>query len=270
MEKYKDIREALKKEGKIIGFQHNNLRIGLDKTTRKHVSSEAVKDAREDAIPVKLYFAQWSVDEGYEPLGEPGTYSPNYFQVPLIVPANPSYPSYTPEFTGVHDAVLMDVILNATPTVSAVSCSGDTLPLPDGNGVPDWLEGLLFSDGTTSNRYDSVGEYSQPYQKPDGHTYIDYTGSDWMYILGSPTGPDADHPGLLPYPPDPNNPGISPHPSPYPWKRLDEFTVAELVSGYQSSFTLSYETQSFSFRVDSSEVNGETVHTLTLHSVKVR
>jgi hypothetical protein len=243
MEKYKDIRAALKKEGKIVGFHHNNIHIGLKKSARNAVHVE--KDA--DSL-VKLYLAKrFESDTDYVVLE---TAAPTWFSDPyeLSVPAGATLldfiKDYVPDDGNSHGTAAESYVTNVITTGS-------------------WLEGFKFHDSVAPLYY-SQAEYSEPYEKEDGHWYMTYEGKDWMYFCGSPSAP-------VDFVPWPDDPFIEPdpHPSPYPPLTLDQFLASRLAGdGYGNQFTLSYEEMWIEFQVSSGTVDGEPVHTLIKKEVK--
>jgi hypothetical protein len=274
-------------EGKIVGFRHNNLWIGDPAQAPKLAAPKlaalsTVRAEGELDYEINLYLTQinWDLStvlQAYGPLGAqfnpPSIYTPDYFTTPYTTMIDMFVPDYIedPEpDVDVHQATLMDVIIQANavnlpvpdplipPYITDLDVSTDSQPQK--NTIPDWLIGFSFHNSAAledPTRYFSNSTYGPIYEKEDGHLYIDYTGSDWLYFIGTP------HNGGRPF-------GYSgTHRSPYPKLRLDEFPVGAVPCVESSpnvydtrNFTLSYETQSFTFRVDSATVDGETVHTL--------
>jgi hypothetical protein len=280
-------------EGKIIGFRHNNLWIG-DPAHAKKIEAPKLAVAKAAALStaraegdldyeINLYLTQinWDLPSSlwaYGPLGAqlnpPVTYTPDYFSTPyttmidMFVPDYEERECFSPHFT--HQATLMDVIVQANAVNLPVPVPPDPLiapyitnlqytsdSQPQKNTIYDYLVGFSFHNSALSDAtlYYSNSTYSDPRQEPDGHWYIDYTGSDWLYFIGTPQSQPFAYSGT--------------HGSAYPKLRLDEFPVGAvpLVQNGEGdydarNFTLSYETQSFTFRVDSATVDGETVHTL--------
>jgi hypothetical protein len=281
-------------EGKIIGFRHNNLWIGDPDQAKKIEAPKAavlkaadlltVRAEGEEEYDINLYLMQINRDDTTPtpgPLQPPPPdlpYNPDYFTTPLFMKIKMFVPDYEPGIecisTNTHQATLMDVIkyavdptpAQATPPnpawtdptfthISALRVTSDSQPQI--NTIPDWLDGFSFFNSAIEDptKFYSDSTYGPIYQKPDGHYYIDYTGSDWLYFIGTPQSQPFYYSGT--------------HGSPYPKLRLDEFPVGAVpcVEGDEDvydvrNFTLSYETQSFTFRVDSATVDGETVHTL--------
>jgi hypothetical protein len=278
----KDIHEALK--GKIVGFRHNNIKIG-DKGVR--VMAKPVKKASRGENDVAVYFhlcernrgGQYANPNDYLDLGHwvksyNGTawdfngvkedYNPNYYgDLPTPAPV-PSFPVTPPYALSVPvETSLMEIILSLDeavhPSISPLSyisdvrTTGDTEPL----GIPDWLEGLRFHGSDVNDPYWEFvdhGEYTWHYDENNNLVGGNWTGSSWMYFIGAPALPDPTY--------------NTDHGSPYPGLRLDEFT-AEMLYGEDVSvdnhgkFALSYEAMSFDFDARSETIGGELVHTLT-------
>lgn len=262
MGKGKKIREILK-EGRIIGYRHNNLHIGGDKGAPIAAKPRAaVRDAGElPTMDVTVYFAEWD-----RTVPTPPPEYPPY----LALHPYTAFPYY--QFTGADqfavDIPLMTVVqdlvgkaLNpaiSTPeppdppvigTVTAVSVSSDSNAESNGqlNGVPDWLMGITIT-GSNGVEYEYINDDDDSYTfNPDGT--ITWSGTAWMYFIGTPkvpiSGSDAGHSGSQ---------GAF-----YPSLRLDEYPVGALPG---ASFTLSWEKTSFTFEVQSATEKGELVHRL--------
>jgi hypothetical protein len=272
----KNIRELLP-EGKIIGFQHNNLWFGeKPKTVPAASLKRAAKSVREDAdnYDINLYLAYLDRDtapDDFVPLpkivGQP-PYTEDYYTTPLSLTIDMFVDDYVHDWddpsivydrscvgTTDHQATLMDVIIlafeKAGSFITDLDLTSDTQPQE--NTIPDWLQGFSFHDSATyeQNRFYSDYEMSDPYEI-DGHLYVDYTGWDWMYFIGTPQSQPFNYVGAL-----------SVHGSPFPKLRLDEFPVGAVpIDENGRNFTLVYVKQTQTFQLTSETVNGETVHTL--------
>jgi hypothetical protein len=268
-------------EGKIIGFQHNNLWFG-DPADRpaptvggKGSKTKAALREGEDDYDYNVYLAYLDREAdppvGYTQL--PGITGDEYFTEPYADNIDMFVLDCTHDWddpsivydrscvgTTTHQATLMDVLIKMfndsgasdPPYISELDLTSDTLPQQ--NTLPDWLESLYFKGVSFPRDSDITG----PYTDDDG-TYYLYTGKDWLYFIGSPKDYDLGY-----------TPAGTLHGSPYPKLRLDEFPVGALpllpfgdpATKDIREFTLSYESQSYKIYVRSETVGGETVHTL--------
>jgi hypothetical protein len=260
------LREVLK-EGKIVGFRHNNVHIGDKLNLQRFSPVKRKKVTRDDNVDVNLYLCAWNMPPVDDPDPETTDYvalqnwnrtwdadNQQWVYNSTAAPYDPSYYS-SPYAVSVPSAItLMDLITtylgnssSAAPYISSIEATDS------------WLIGFKFHDSDGVDFYDTDWYYDTTGIGDGGYSWIDddtmkWSGGSWMYFLGNP---DAQ----INYIPDPDNP--DPHPSPYPDLLLSQFTVSDLVGAYGGAFTLSYEMLSVTFDVSTKVVNGETVHTLT-------
>jgi hypothetical protein len=198
-------------------------------------------------------------------------------KIRMFVPDYEERECFDPEHT--HQATLMDVIINSenpTPaeadppepawtdptetTITALSVTSDFQP--QRNTIADWLQGFTFGDDPPYP-YMPASEIDGPYTDDDG-MYVNYTGSDWLYFIGTP----QDQPFVYSFAYSGSN---FLHGWPYPKLRLDEFAVGAVPCVDSSpgvpdtrNFTLSYETRTDKIYFRSETIDGETVHTLII------
>ena len=271
----KSIRELLP-DGKIIGFQWNNKWFGDPAdapaaATAVPSAAPSVRSEGSDEYDIHLYLTKINWDDASPAYVSLGAYATDFYTTPLFEKIAMFVPDYVDLGTGTdtHQATLMDVIIYAqdpTPTqadppnpawtdpkitnitFTATSTTSDTQPQK--NSIPDWLRGFQFY----VDDYFPTSVIDGPYTDDDG-TYVNYTGSDWLYFIGTPKSRPFAYSGT--------------HGSAYPKLRLDEFCVGavpcvESTEGVfdKRNFTLSYETRTDKIYFRTETVDGETVHTL--------
>jgi hypothetical protein len=231
----KRLEEALK--GRIVGFSHNNFRIGtVESVAPKVKSAEPAEN-----VTVNAYLARW------DRVGEdPENPSPD----PAIVPPYPKindsstdwFPTSPYTVTVPGDTTLMEIFLAAGGVASSNVTNIQTITGTGTPTNPDWLEGFRFH-GTL---YAKTDDYIW---KEDGNGNI--TGGIWfgwapMYFIGTPLAYDSTYVGF--------------HGTAYPDLRLNQFEAKDLPL---NNFTISYENTYYEFDVRTESVKGERVHTLT-------
>jgi hypothetical protein len=282
----KTFREALP-EGRIVGFQWNNKWFGDPADAPEpgaaiKAALPTVKSEGSDEYDIHLYLTaiNWDVDPtSYKSISSAfpdldPLFDPDYFMTPLFMKIAMFVPDYSPGIscitTDTHQATLMDVIILAqdptptqydppnpawtdptTTTITAVMMTSDTNPQQ--NTIGDFLQGFTLQGKAIM----PTSVISQPAQDEDGNWYVDYTGSDWLYFIGTPASRPFYYSGT--------------HGSPYPKLRLDEFCVGAVpcMEGepgvYDTrNFTLSYETRTDRIYFRTETIDGETVHTLII------
>jgi hypothetical protein len=223
--------------------------------------------AKSHNYAINVFLAKWDHNDpetGYEALGN---YTDDYFSTGYSMIINMFVPDYNlppaeeedPEVVStktvndppplVHQATLMDVLMQANgnnyevaPHITDLSHSGDSNPQL--NTIPDWLLGFKFHNVGYFHTSTTTGPDSD-----ENGTYVTYSGSDWMYFIGTPQNPVPDYVGT--------------HGSAYPKLRLDEFPVGAVpkINGARS-VTFCYETMSENIYFETTTTSGETVHTL--------
>jgi hypothetical protein len=240
MATHKHIREILK-DGRIIGHRHNNLLIGEAKGPRGERKALTPRTGGENDVEITVYLAQrdWgdkdleppAPDTGYFPLGDGNPPTPPVGDL--------DYPKYT--VTVPPGASLMEVITNANYLAEETFTPGNVFfHDPHKSEGGEWFLGFTdyYSESTDDN-----------YTYNEDET-ITWEGTDWMYFIGTPNNPICTYNGE--------------HGKAYPNDTLDVFTVANLPTEGDGSmsFTLSWETSSFTFEPETTEENGEKVHRL--------
>jgi hypothetical protein len=145
----------------------------------------------------------------------------------------------------------MNVLLNHVNNITNPNSHITDIGTLGGGGTedptddPEWLKTLVFDEKS----YESNGDDHIDWIKDDQGNIIGgvWTGTAWMYYIGSPAAPDPNYSGS--------------HGSAYPDLRLDEFTASNLPAA--GAFTLGWEKSSYSFSVNTAKENGELVHRIT-------